>query len=82
MSAFTSAMDATNTPKKARGENGAPELTAAGVGSNLLALFARLVRGLPESELKPLLGAAAADAASPADIADLFVLAFQTAPTR
>ena len=45
--AFLSAMDY-QQDCHTLGENGAPELTAKGVGAPLVALFFKLVRGLPE----------------------------------
>ena len=75
MASFTNAMDSLT-----RGENGAPELTAKGVGEPLVALFFKLVRSLPDHSLAELL--AACDDTSPEGAADLVVLAFQTRATR
>ena len=74
MSAFVTAMDA-----RTLGENGSAELTAKGVGSPLVALFFKLVRGLPDEQLKELIAEVGNDAAS---LADLTVLAWQTRATR
>ena len=70
--AFFTAMDA-----RRLGENGAPELTAAGVGDSLVALFFKLVRGIPDETLTELMKAVPEDGA-----ADLCVLAMQTRATR
>ena len=74
--AFVDAMDC-----RALGENGAPELTAKGVGEPLVALFFKLVRGLPDATLSELM-AACTKAGSASGYADLVVLAFQTRATR
>jgi hypothetical protein len=70
--AFFTAMDA-----RRLGENGAPKLTAAGVGDSLVALFFKLVRGIPDQTLTELMKAVPEDGA-----ADLCVLAMQTRATR
>ena len=62
-------------------ENGAPELTAKGVGEPLVALFFKLVRGMPEATLRELM-AACTKAGSASTYADLVVLAFLTRATR
>ena len=74
--AFVDAMDCGTL-----GENGAPELTAKGVGAPLVALFFKLVRGLPDATLSELM-AACTKAGSASGYADLVVLAFQTRATR
>ena len=74
--AFVDAMDC-----RTLGENGAPELTAKGVGAPLVALFFKLVRGLPDATLSELM-AACTKAGSASGYADLVVLAFQTRATR
>ena len=74
--AFVDAMDC-----RALGENGAPELTTKGVGEPLVALFFKLVRGLPDATLSELM-AACTKAGSASGYADLVVLAFQTRATR
>ena len=65
---FVATMDA-----RRLGENGAPELSAAGVGEPLVALFFKLVRNLPEASLEELMAAV-----DKKDTADLIVLAYQT----
>ena len=62
------------------GENGSAELTAKGVGSPLVALFFKLVRGIPAASLKELMASVPKD--DPAALADLVVLAYQTRATR
>ena len=69
---FIEAMDS-----RILGENGAPELTAKGVGEPLVALFFKLVRGMPEATLRELM-AACTKAGSASTYADVVVLAFQT----
>ena len=69
MASFTNAMDSLT-----RGENGAPELTAKGVGEPLVALFFKLVRGMPEATLHELM-AACTKAGSASSYADVVVLA-------
>ena len=49
---FFAAMDA-----RRLGENDAPELSASGVGEPLVALFFKLVRGLPDTSLGELMAA-------------------------
>jgi len=71
---FVLAMDSRTT-----GENGSTELTAAGVGSPLVALFFKLVRGVPAESVKALVAQVGDDAES---LADLVVLAYQTRATR
>ena len=73
---FIAAMDS-----RILGENGAPELTAKGVGEPLVALFFKLVRGMPEASLRELM-AACTKAGSASTYADVVVLAFQTRATR
>ena len=73
---FVEAMDS-----RSLGENGAPELTAKGVGEPLVALFFKLVRGMPEATLSELV-AACTKAGTASGYADLVVLAFQTRATR
>ena len=73
---FIAAMDS-----RILGENGAPELTAKGVGEPLVALFFKLVRGMPEATLRELM-AACTKAGSASTYADLVVLAFLTRATR
>merc|ERR1711951_9787 len=73
---FIAAMDS-----RILGENSAPELTAKGVGEPLVALFFKLVRGMPEATLRELM-AACTKAGSASGYADLVVLAFQTRATR
>ena len=73
---FIEAMDSRGV-----GENGAPELTAKGVGEPLVALFFKLVRGMPEATLRELM-AACTKAGSASTYADVVVLAFQTRATR
>ena len=73
---FIAAMDS-----RILGENGAPELTAKGVGEPLVALFFKLVRGMPEATLRELM-AACTKAGSASSYADLVVLCFQTRATR
>ena len=70
---FIEAMDS-----RRLGENGAPELTAKGVGEPLVALFFKLVRGMPEATLRELMAACTKEGS----YADLVVLAFQTRATR
>jgi len=86
MSAFTSAMDAPRTQmgtKHRIGENGSLELTAAGVGDSLVALFFKLTRGVYEQSIAELVAACIQEAAGDANaLADLVVLAFQTRATR
>jgi len=79
-SAFSSAMD-TQAASRSLGENGAPELTAHGVGSTLVTLFFKLVRGCPTADIDQLISSLKMDAA-PEDLADLAVLAMQTRATR
>ena len=64
---FIAAMDS-----RILGENGAPELTAKGVGEPLVALFFKLVRGMPEASLRELM-AACTKAGSASTYADLVV---------
>eukprot|EP00316_Scyphosphaera_apsteinii_P020154 CAMPEP_0119306702 /NCGR_PEP_ID=MMETSP1333-20130426/7384_1 /TAXON_ID=418940 /ORGANISM="Scyphosphaera apsteinii, Strain RCC1455" /LENGTH=639 /DNA_ID=CAMNT_0007310069 /DNA_START=78 /DNA_END=1997 /DNA_ORIENTATION=+ len=64
---------------RCRGENGAAELTAKGVGSPLVSLFFKLVRGLSDQQLKD---AMAACPTTPDGLADLIVMAWQTRATR
>ena len=59
------------------GENGAPELSATGVGEPLVALFFKLVRSLPAALLNELMAAV-----DEKDTVDLIVLAYQTRATR
>ena len=73
---FIAAMDS-----RILGENGAPELTAKGVGEPLVALFFKLVRGMPEATLRELM-AACTKAGSASSYADVVVLAFQSRATR
>ena len=73
---FIEAMDSRGV-----GENGAPELTAKGVGEPLVALFFKLVRGMPEATLRELM-AACTKAGSASSYADVVVLAFQSRATR
>ena len=73
---FIEAMDS-----RRLGENGAPDLTAKGVGEPLVALFFKLVRGMPEATLRELM-AACTKAGSASSYADLVVIAFQTRATR
>ena len=73
---FVAAMDS-----RILGENGAPELTAKGVGEPLVALFFKLVRGMPEATLCELM-AACTKAGSASSYADVVVLAFQSRATR
>ena len=88
---FRSALDAgfAKTETRTRGENGAPSLTAAGVGDPRVALFFRAVRGASDEQLDELCRAvmSSAEAAflgadSPQEraavVADLLVLLFQT----
>eukprot|EP00966_Prymnesium_polylepis_P103552 2397601-Prymnesium_polylepis.2 len=63
------------------GENGATELTTAGVGDDLVALFFKLVRDLPDAALAEYMQKLVASADKQA-YADLVVLAFQTRATR
>lgn len=80
MGSFTQAMDATQ-PARTLGENGAPELTAHGVGDARVALFAGLTRNC--ASLDALWDAAVREANGDAAIlADLVVLAFQTRDCR
>ena len=72
--AFVNEMDA-----RTLGENGAPELTAKGVGEPVVALFFKLVRDLQDASLAELM---AACETTPEGLADLVVLAFQTRATR
>ena len=72
--AFVNEMDA-----RTLGENGAPELTAKGVGEPVVALFFKLVRDLQDASLAELM---AACESTPEGLADLVVLAFQTRATR
>ena len=60
MSAFVAAMDSRTVT-----ENGAPCVSDSGVGSHLLALFFKLVRGLSDSDYDALFRAAATEAATP-----------------
>ena len=76
--AFLSAMDY-QLDCHTLGENGAPELTAKGVGEPFVALFFKLVRGLPDATLSELMESCAKSASG---YADLVVLAFQTRATR
>ena len=73
---FIAAMDS-----RILGENGAPELTAKGVGEPLVALFFKLVRGMPEASLRELM-AACTNSGSESTYADLSWLAFLTRATR
>ena len=73
---FIAAMDS-----RILGENGAPELIAEGVGEPLVALFFKLVRGMPEASLRELM-AACTKAGSASSYADVVVLCFQTRATR
>ena len=73
---FIAAMDS-----RILGENGAPELPAKGVGEPLVALFFKLVRGMPEATLRELM-AACTKAGSASTYADLVVIAFHTRATR
>ena len=79
---FVTAMDARKSAMDARttGENGSVEVSAKGLGSPLLGMFEKLVRGAPADVLKA--GVAAIDKESAADLADLVVLAWQTRATR
>eukprot|EP00965_Chrysotila_dentata_P002053 67897-Pleurochrysis_carterae.AAC.1 len=77
---FTTAMDGL-TERKRLGENGAAELTAAGVDDPLVCLFFKLVRNLPREQLDDLWAAATLNAGAQR-MADLTVLAFQTRATR
>ena len=80
MGSFTQAMDASQ-PARTLGENGAPELTAHGVGDARVALFAGLTRNC--ASLDALWDAAVREANGDAAIlADLVVLAFQTRDCR
>ena len=66
---------------RTRGENGHAELTAAGLGDALLALFDKAVRGLDETRIRTLTAdiiAEARDAGDEQRIKDLFLLAFHT----
>ena len=66
---------------RTRGENGHAELTAAGLGDALLALFDKAVRGLDETRVRTLTSdviAEARDARDERRVKDLFVLAFHT----
>ena len=66
---------------RTRGENGHAELTAAGLGDALLALFDKAVRGLDETRVRTLTSDVIAEARDARDehrIKDLFVLAFHT----
>ena len=76
MTAFVNAMDA----MPIRGENSASELPAKAVGSPLVALFFKLVRGIPASSLQELMASVPKD--DPESLADLVVLAYQTRATR
>jgi len=68
----------------AMGENGHPALSAEGLGDALLALFDKLVRGLPSDSVRALVENVLEDARPSADanvantVKNLFVLAFQT----
>ena len=76
MTAFVNAMDA----MPIRGENSASELPVKAVGSPLVALFFKLVRGIPASSLQELMASVPTD--EPESLADLVVLAYQTRATR
>jgi hypothetical protein len=63
------------------GENGHAALSAAGLGDTLLALFDKLVRGLPEDSVRVLAAEVMKDArkrAEPEMVKNLFVMAFHT----
>jgi hypothetical protein len=89
LSAFSQAMDAFAVPQMQWGENGAVELTAAGVGEARVALFFALVRGMTEGSLHDLVRGCMKEAelcSNPQDaaqvVADVFVMAFQTRHCR
>ena len=78
--AFIAAMD--KALARQLGENGTEELTAGGVGDALVALFFKLTRGAPASDLRELVARARAEDGSAERLVDLVVLAFQTRATR
>ncbi len=64
-----------------QGANGHAALTAAGLSDTLLALFDKLVRGLPEDSVRVLVEEVMKDArkrAEPEMVKNLFVMAFHT----
>ena len=78
MSALVAALD--YRAALARGENGSLEHKTT--GADLLDLFAKLVRGMPADALKDGVEKVKASAATPAELADLVLLAWQTRATR
>lgn len=89
MTEFTKAMDHNLTPTHVLGENMSPELTAAGVGDPLVALFAALVRGIDASRLRQLVFGVQEMARLTQEVtiaagiwADLVVLIYQTRDCR
>ncbi|KAG5176718.1 hypothetical protein JKP88DRAFT_227533 [Tribonema minus] len=78
-------MDSSSDGDLILGENGAPAVSDAGVGSPKLALFNKLVRNLPDEQLQVMLDAAIKEARESdkvADLVDLFLLTFQTRDVR
>ena len=72
---FTTAMDTSSQPQRVLGEKGSAELTAAGVGDTVVALFAALVRDAKVDTLVD----AVVDAE---EFVDLVVMAFHTRDCR
>ena len=71
----------TSAVLKCRGENGHAELTAEGLGDSLLALYDKMVRGLPEHRLQSMVAEVLAEAHAKQDkelVKNIFVLAFHT----
>jgi hypothetical protein len=89
VSPFIRAMDHLAVPATQLGENGAVELTAAGVGEARVALFFALVRDAGDSKIRMMMNKCLQEAeccgepvAAAAAVADLFILAFQTRHCR